>query len=132
MESWEIRVWKRINNRNQRRNKAASCTVHQNYMKAIAGKVARTRDFYYSEFTDLGWFTYQSEANMLFTEPVNGAGESGPAVTVELFEYLKDRKILVRYFPGHTLTESFLRISVGDEDQMLKLSETIEQWLKNA
>jgi len=45
---------------------------------------------------------------------------------------LKERKVLVRYFPGHALTESFLRISVGDEDQMLKLSETIEQWLKNA
>jgi histidinol-phosphate/aromatic aminotransferase/cobyric acid decarboxylase-like protein len=28
------------------------------------------------------------------------------------------------------LTESFLRISVGDEDQMLRLSETIEKWLK--
>jgi histidinol-phosphate aminotransferase len=111
---------------------AIAALKDQSYMKAIARKVARTRDFYYSEFTDLGWFTYQSEANMLFTEPVNRAGESGPAVTVELFEYLKDRKILVRYFPGHTLTESFLRISVGDEDQMLKLSETIEQWLKNA
>ena len=104
----------------------------QGYMKAIVGKIARTRDFYFSEFQNLGWFTYESQANMLFTEPVNSAGESGASVAIDLFEYLKARKILVRYFPGHALTESFLRISVGDEDQMLKLSETIEEWLKNA
>lgn len=103
----------------------------QSYMKAISGKIARTRDFYYEELKALGWFTYESEANMLFTEPVNAAGEKGPTVALNLFEYLKSQKILVRYFPGHALTASFLRISVGDEDQMLKLSETIEQWLKN-
>lgn len=104
----------------------------QRYMKAIVGKIARTRDFYFSEFQNLGWFTYESQANMLFTEPTNAAGESGASVAIDLFEYLKARKVLVRYFPGHALTESFLRISVGDEDQMLKLSETIEEWLKNA
>ncbi len=103
----------------------------QSYMKAIAGKVQRTRDFYYEELKALGWFTYHSEANMLFTEPINSKGEKGPTVALELFEYLKSRKILVRYFPGHALTASFLRISVGDEDQMLRLSETIGQWLKN-
>ncbi len=103
----------------------------QSYMKAITGKIIRTRDFYFRELKSLGWFTYESKANMLFTEPVNSAGEKGPAVAADLFEYLKSRQILVRYFPGHALTASFLRISVGDEDQMLKLSETIEQWLKN-
>lgn len=104
----------------------------QSYMQAIVGKIKRTRDFYYGEFENLGWFTYKSEANMLFTEPANSSGERGPEVAASLFEYLKERKILVRYFPGHALTERFLRISVGDEDQMLKLSETIGQWLKNA
>ena len=111
---------------------AIAALKDQSYMKAIVGKIARTRDFYYKEFQELGWFTYQSQANMLFTEPVKANGERGASVAVELFEYLKARKILIRYFPGHALTESFLRISVGDEDQMLKLSETIEQWLKNA
>jgi len=103
----------------------------QSYMKAITGKIVRTRDFYFRELTALGWFTYESKSNMLFTEPVNASGEKGPAIAQNLFDYLKSRQILVRYFPGHDLTASFLRISVGDEDQMLKLSETIEQWLKN-
>ncbi len=102
----------------------------QSYMKAIAGKVTRTRDYYFNELNSLGWFTYESEANMLFTEPITGKGESGPSVALDLFEFLKSNKILVRYFPGHALTASFLRISIGDEDQMLKLSETIAQWRK--
>ena len=104
----------------------------QSYLKAIVGKVKRTRDYYRSELDGFGWFTYRSVSNFLFTEPRDAEGRVGPEVAVRLFEFLKENKILVRYFPGHALTESFLRISVGDEDQMLALSETIKKWLKNA
>ena len=101
----------------------------QDYLLATVGKMKRTRDFYYDELASRGWFTYPSQSNFLFTEPVNGQGERGAVIARELFEFLKSRKILVRYFGGHALTESFLRISVGDDDQMLLLSETIEQWM---
>ncbi|MCL4150563.1 UNVERIFIED_CONTAM: hypothetical protein GTU68_064437 [Idotea baltica] len=100
----------------------------QSYLKATVGKVKRTRDFYSDEFVKLGWFTYDSQSNFIFTEPVDSSGRKGPEVAQDLFEFLKSRKILVRYFGGHALTDSFLRISVGSEDQMLLLSETIEQW----
>ena len=102
----------------------------QRYLQAIVGKITRIRDFYLQEFKALDWFVYESQANFLFVEPVGRNGEKGPKVAKALFEYLKENRILVRYFPGHALTGSFLRISVGDEDQMLKLSETIEQWQK--
>jgi len=36
----------------------------------------------------------------------------------------------VRHFPSHALTASFLRISVGTDDEMLVLSETLDSWLK--
>ena len=45
---------------------------------------------------------------------------------------LRGEKILVRYFGNDPLTDSFLRISVGSESDMLTLSEAIDQWLKNA
>jgi len=109
---------------------ALAAIEDQNYLQAIVGKITRTRDFYYQEFRALGWFVYESQANMLFVEPVDRKGEKGPEVAKALFEFLKGNRILARYFPGHALTESFLRISVGDEDQMLRLSETIEKWLK--
>jgi histidinol-phosphate aminotransferase len=48
-----------------------------------------------------------------------------------LYRFLNDHKILVRYFPSHDLTSSFLRISVGSDPEMLALLEIIELWLKN-
>lgn len=104
----------------------------QSYLKAVAAKICRTRDFYRAEWEGLGWFCYPSQANFLFAEPRNSAGEAGPAVAQSLFETFKANKILVRYFPSSPLTDSFLRISVGDEDQMLHVSETIQKWLKTA
>lgn len=104
----------------------------RSYLQAIVEKVKRTRDFYREEWEDLGWFCYPSQSNFLFVEPKNAAGETGAAVAQSLFEYFKEHKILVRYFPSSALTESFLRISVGDEDQMLHVSETITKWLNNA
>ena len=109
---------------------ALAAIKDQSYLQAIVGKITRIRDFYLQEFKALDWFVYESQANFLFVEPVDRNGEKGPKVAKALFEYLKENRILVRYFSGHALTGSFLRISVGDEDQMLKLSETIKQWLK--
>lgn len=104
----------------------------QSYLKAIVGKIKRTRDFYREEWERLGWFCYPSQSNFLFVEPRDAAGNAGAAVAQGLFEYLKANKILVRYFSSSPLTDSFLRISVGDEDQMLYVSETIQKWLNNA
>ncbi len=103
----------------------------QAYMKATVGKINHTRDCYLQEFRDRGWFVYDSQANLLFVEPKDSSGNSSAKVACSLFEFLKSRKILVRYFGGHALTDTFLRISVGTDDQMLALSESIELWLRN-
>lgn len=108
---------------------ALAAIKDQSYLKAIVGKIKRTRDFYVSQFEDLGWFCYPSQSNFIFAEPVTRSGKRGAEVALDLFEYFKQHKILVRYFKGHALTESFLRISVGDEEQMLYVSEIIEKWM---
>jgi histidinol-phosphate aminotransferase len=36
----------------------------------------------------------------------------------------------VRHFPSDALTASFLRITVGSDDEMLVLDETLDAWLK--
>lgn len=76
------------------------------------------------------WMTYESQSNFIFTEPRNARGESGPAVARSAYEHLYARKVLVRYFPSHALTASFLRISVGTEAEMAILSETLDAWHK--
>ncbi|HEY0944412.1 MAG TPA: histidinol-phosphate transaminase [Opitutaceae bacterium] len=103
------------------------------YYEAIVEKLIEDRNYWIGEWSGgLGWFTYPSESNFIFTEPRNAAGESGPAVAKSLYEHLLANKILVRYFPGHALTASFLRISVGTDDEMLAVNDAIEAWLKNA
>lgn len=99
------------------------------YYEATIGKITYIRDFYRSEFESLGWKVYPSQANFLFVRPATQSGETGPEVAANLFSFLKDHKILVRYFGSHALTRDFLRISIGDEDQMMLLWDTIKKWL---
>lgn len=101
------------------------------YYAEVIGRVRVTRDASVGKFTEARWFTYPSQANFIFTEPKNSGGESKPAVAKSAYEYLYERKVLVRYFPSHALTASFLRISVGTDDEMLVLHELLQEWQKN-
>lgn len=111
---------------------AQAALEDQAYFTAIIQKIKRIRDYYRADYEQRGWFTYPSQANFLFTRPVDTAGNYGPEVAQSLFEFLKENQILVRYFPKSPLTDAFLRISIGTEDEMHTLSETIDLWLNNA
>ncbi len=100
------------------------------YYVGVVEKIKATRDRSVANFKARGWFTYESQANFIFTEPKNARGESGPAVSKSAYDYLFAHKVLVRHFPSHALTASFLRISVGTDDEMLVLSNTLDAWLK--
>lgn len=102
------------------------------YYDGIVAKVKATRDRYLAEWQKLGWFVYPSQSNFIFVEPKNVRGEAGPAVAKSAYDYLCSRKTLVRYFPSHALTASFLRISVGSDDEMLVVHQNLEAWRKNA
>jgi histidinol-phosphate aminotransferase len=112
---------------------ASAALADPGYYDAIIGKIIRTRDYWLGEWVGkLGWFTYESQTNFIFTEPKNARGESGLTVAKSLYEFLLSRKVLVRAFPNHALTASFLRISVGTDDEMFAVNSAIEAWLKNA
>ena len=101
------------------------------YYEGIVAKVRKTRDRVVRDFVQQrGWFTYESQANFIFTEPRNARGESGPPIARAAYDFLYANKVLVRYFPSHALTASFLRISVGTDDEMLVLNRTLDAWLK--
>jgi histidinol-phosphate aminotransferase len=103
----------------------------QPYYEGVIAKVRDTRDRAMAELVRRrGWFTYPSEANFIFTEPKNAAGGTGLAVAQSAYRFLTSRKVLVRHFPSHALTAPFLRISVGTDDEMLVLSESLDAWLK--
>jgi histidinol-phosphate aminotransferase len=101
------------------------------YYADLIAKVVRTREVFVKEWGERrGWFTYPSQANFIFTEPRDAAGNSGPAVAKSAYDFLVSRKILVRHFPSHALTASFLRISVGTDEEMLILDDSLQAWLK--
>jgi histidinol-phosphate aminotransferase len=101
------------------------------YHAAMLAKVKATRDANLAKFSQArGWFTYPSQANFIFTEPKNARGEAGPAVAQAAYDFLCTRKVLVRHFPSHALTASFLRITVGTDGEMLALTESLDAWLK--
>jgi len=103
------------------------------YYAAVVRRILATRDRVQGLLsTKLGWFTYPSQTNFLFTEPQDRTGRSGPEVARGLYDYLCARKILVRHFGSHALTSSFLRISVGTDQEMLVLQEHLEAWLNPA
>jgi len=102
------------------------------YFEAQLQQVVATRERTRSALDALGWFTYPSAANFLFTEPVDATGASGAAVAESLFKHLKSAQVLVRYFPAHALTCAFIRVSIGTEQEMDTFLTVVESWLKHA
>ncbi|MBI5693886.1 MAG: histidinol-phosphate transaminase [Verrucomicrobia bacterium] len=101
------------------------------YYAGVVAKVRATRDRFLRYLVERrGWFTYPSAANFIFTEPRGAGGGSGPAVAKSAYDFLYARNVLVRYFPSHALTASFLRISVGTDQEMQVLSDTLDAWQK--
>ncbi len=101
------------------------------YYVGVVDKIKATRDFYADSWrARRGWFTFPSQANFIATEPRDGSGRTGPAVAQAAFDFLFSHKVLVRHFPSDALTASFLRISVGTDDDMLVLEDTLDAWLK--
>jgi len=110
---------------------AAAALGDPDYYAAIIGKIKRTRDYWSEEWrAQHGWFVYPSSANFIFAEPRTRTGKTGAAVARSWYDFLMRHRILVRAFPTHALTESFLRISVGTDDEMLAVDQTIEAWLQ--
>ncbi len=112
---------------------AVAALTDPDYYAVTIAKIKANRDAAVADWTQRrGWFTYPSQANFIFTEPKNAAGEAGPAVARAAYDFLFSRQVLVRHFPSHALTASFLRVSVGTGDEMFALNESLDAWLKAA
>jgi histidinol-phosphate aminotransferase len=99
------------------------------YYGRVIATIRDTRDEFVRHCAEgRGWFTYPSEANFVFTEPKDGRGRTGAVVAGSAAAFLDARRILVRRFPSHALTESFLRITVGTNEEMLVLNQALEAW----
>lgn len=108
---------------------ATAALGDQDYYDGVIGRVKATRDRFLADLLDRrGWRTYDSQANFIFTEPKNARGDTGPSVARAAYDFLYAHKVLVRYFPSHALTASFLRITVGTDSEMQVLGQTLDAW----
>ncbi|MEX0332273.1 MAG: histidinol-phosphate transaminase [Puniceicoccaceae bacterium] len=106
----------------------AAQPVYDEYVWKIQATRQQVHDFLVTK----EWDIYPSEANFLFAEPVSSEGERGPEVAADLYQWLEQRKILVRTFPKHPLTASRLRISIGSSSEMDRFMKEITTWQKGA
>jgi histidinol-phosphate aminotransferase len=103
------------------------------YYAGLVRTIRATRDRFFRELTERrGWFTYPSQTNFVFTEPRDAAGRTGPEVVKSFYDHLVANKILVRCFPSHPLTRNFARISIGTDEEMNVLIQTIDTWQRTA
>jgi histidinol-phosphate aminotransferase len=98
-------------------SQAAACAAlkAQGYYRDISRKIIEDRIFITRELRNLGFKVYDSEGNFIFAESGNGRA---------LYEKLKERKILVRYFDLPRLKKG-VRITIGTHEEMVFLLDAI-------
>jgi histidinol-phosphate aminotransferase len=88
-------------------------------MEENAARIVATRERLAGRLGELGFSVCPSQANFLFVEP-SGMGAK------EMFDALRARRILVRYFPGER-TGRFLRITVGSDADVDRLLDVVAE-----
>jgi len=95
----------------------------EKYFKEICNKIIKTREKYIFKLKQLGFKVLTSQANFVFCKNNKIDGKN-------LYEKLKEKGILVRYFNIPTIS-NYVRITIGTDEQMAKLIEAIEKILIN-
>ncbi len=97
------------------------------YFREITEKVIRSREQLKTGLKDLGFTFGDSKANFVFARHEGVLdGETAADFAKRIFEGLKERNIFVRYFSRKVINE-YLRISVGTEEEMRILIDTLKE-----
>lgn len=98
----------------------AACVRDVETFRANCRKVMDTRAWVTEELRDLGFIIHESSSNFLFaTHPRVDAGE--------LFAWLKEKHIYVRYFNKPRIYQ-YLRITIGTDEDMRTFCDTLKEY----
>lgn len=89
----------------------------EGYYQTVTKEIMSVRQDFSTALIDLGWTVLPSSANFVFTRK---SGLSGK----EVYQELKKRGILVRYFDGER-TKDFVRITIGRREDMERLTQEV-------
>ena len=98
---------------------ALAAARDQEWMRANVARVQKTRKRFVRALEARGWDVLPSEANFVFARP------PAPAAAADLFAWLRERNIFVRYFPGPK-TGDRLRITIGTDGNMKTLIAALD------
>ena len=89
---------------------AVEAMKDEQYFQETRRKIINTREKTLAKLREMGFYATDSKANFIFISyPLFPAAK--------LFEGLKQKKILVRYFNGPRV-DNFLRVSIGTDEEM--------------
>lgn len=97
---------------------AEAAVDDQAHMRANTARIVKTRAATVAALLARGFEVAPTAANFLWARPPGGHAAA-------LFEALRGRKVLVRYFPG-ARTGEHLRITIGTDEQMTRLLAEID------
>lgn len=101
---------------------AAAAIEDREYYEDTINKTIKIREFTKRELIKLGFTVTDSKSNFVFAK-------SDKIPSSELYEELKCRGILIRYFNSPRINEYF-RMSMGTMEQMQKVIEVIDEIIK--
>ncbi|MDP6635498.1 MAG: histidinol-phosphate transaminase [Phycisphaerae bacterium] len=99
---------------------ATAAMADQDHKNANARKVIASREALGDQLAELGFTFPPSQANFLLVRPPTGNAR-------EIYEGLKARGILVRYFQYQEILADKLRITIGDDEQNASLVAALKE-----
>lgn len=109
---------------------AAAALDDREWLDVTVAQVRATRDRLAAELRRLGWQVNPAAGNFVLASPVSSKRAASVETAAHCFEFLRARKILVRRFPNHRLTEKCLRISVGTEQETDVFLQAVAVWME--
>ncbi|MDH5716784.1 MAG: histidinol-phosphate transaminase [Spirochaetia bacterium] len=96
----------------------------EKYLKEQIKKIQAQKNVIINKLKNLDFTVLPSQANFILAKPPQSIRAS------ELYQKLKEKKILIRYFAESKISE-YIRISVGSEQENIKLIGAINNTIKN-
>jgi histidinol-phosphate aminotransferase len=109
---------------------AAAALDDREWLDVTVAQVRATRDRLAAALRQLGWQVNPAAGNFVLAAPVSTKRAASVETAAHCFEFLRARKILVRLFPNHRLTEKSLRISVGTEQETDVFLQAVAVWME--
>lgn len=99
--------------------------LDQDTMKANVQAIVETRRLVSEKLEEFGFEVADSQSNFLWVKPLGLTAKT-------LFEALRKKKIIVRYFGSDERTKDYLRITIGTAPEMFKFLDAVEEIVNGA